>query len=270
MAQWRLILSGSDNGAWNMALDEALLESCAAHASLPTLRFYSWNPPCLSLGYAQPASDMDQTKLREFGWDLVRRPTGGRAILHTDELTYSITASQDEPLVEGSILESYCRLSQALLAGLELLGISAKANRKTTGGERDTKPVCFETPSDYEITVAGKKVIGSAQARRSKGVLQHGAIPLQGDMSRINQVLTFDNESDRDEANLRLAEHATTLFGILHREVPLDLAQRMFTKAFQNIFKLELIKESPTEKELVRARELVHQKYSNSEWILRL
>jgi lipoate-protein ligase A len=253
-----------------MALDEALLESCAAHISPPTLRFYSWEPACLSLGYAQPSSDADLTKLNLYGWDLVRRPTGGRAILHTDELTYSITASVEEPLVQGSILESYRRLSQALLAGLKILGINALATPKQKNVDFGKQPVCFESPSDYEITVSGKKIIGSAQARRLNGVLQHGAIPINGDLTRINQVLHFSKASKMDSANMRLLSHAATLTDILGRETSFLDVRKAFVEGFQNTFDLEFMHSEPTDKEKERAEELMKTKYDNKEWTLRI
>ncbi len=110
-----------------MAVDEALLDSAGQGLSLPCLRLYSWDPPCLSIGYAQPSADIDQQRLFALGWDWVRRPTGGRAILHTDELTYSVVASLAEPRVSGSVLESYQRLSTALLTALHSLSIPAEA-----------------------------------------------------------------------------------------------------------------------------------------------
>jgi len=113
MTTWRLLLTPPAPGAWNMAVDEALLESAGRGESLPTLRLYAWAPPCLSLGQAQPFADVDMARLRARGWQAVRRLTGGRAILHTDELTYSVTAPPDEPRVAGTVLESYNRLAQA-------------------------------------------------------------------------------------------------------------------------------------------------------------
>jgi lipoate-protein ligase A len=177
---WRLILHPPRDGARNMAIDEALLEETAAGRSLPTLRLYAWEPPTLSLGFAQPAADVDRDALRRLGWGLVRRPTGGRAILHTDELTYSITAPETDPLMQGGVLESYRRLSLGLLAGLRLLGVEVQADEGARG-RAVRNPVCFEIPSQYEISAGGKKLIGSAQARRLGGVLQHGAFPLGGD-----------------------------------------------------------------------------------------
>src|SRR5512133_3127465 len=113
LSQWRLIKTTPASGAWNMAVDEAILEAVGRRQALPTLRLYAWAPPCLSLGFAQPVRDVDQAALTRNGWELVRRPTGGRAILHTDELTYAVSAPPDEPRVAGSVLESYCRLAGA-------------------------------------------------------------------------------------------------------------------------------------------------------------
>ena len=113
---WRLIESDALQGPMNMAIDEALLESVGAGRSLPVLRLYRWSPPCISIGYAQNGADVDHLTLNEHGWDWVRRPTGGRAILHTDELTYSVIAPPDEPRVAGSLLESYRRILSGFTA----------------------------------------------------------------------------------------------------------------------------------------------------------
>ena len=102
---WRLLITPPAHGAWNMAVDEAILEEVSRGNSLPTLRLYAWEPPCLSIGYAQPISNVDLVRLRAYDWELVRRPTGGRAVLHTDELTYSVIAPSKEPLVAGTLLE---------------------------------------------------------------------------------------------------------------------------------------------------------------------
>jgi lipoyl(octanoyl) transferase len=115
MDTWRLLETPPAHGAWNMAMDEAILEAVGRNESLPTLRLYAWDPACLSLGYAQPFTDVDIPRLRARGWDVVRRPTGGRAVLHIDELTYAVMAPVNEPRVAGSVLESYQRLAQALV-----------------------------------------------------------------------------------------------------------------------------------------------------------
>ncbi len=194
-----------------MAVDEGMVEHIGRGKSRPTLRLYAWALPCLSLGHAQPHGDIDLRRLKAHGWDMVRRPTGGRAILHTDELTYSVTTAPDEPLMAGSVLESYNRVAEALLKAVRLLGL--KAEIKDTGSaERDpSNPVCFEVQSSSEITADGKKLIGSAQARRKEGILQHGSLPLTGDLSRITEALTFESEAARVAAAERLVGRATTV-----------------------------------------------------------
>ncbi len=176
---WRLLITSPARGSWNMAVDEAILEETGRGSSLPTLRLFAWEPPCLSLGYAQPIEDVDLDRLHERGWDLVRRPTGGRAVLHTDELTYSVIAPLNEPRVAGTLLESYQRLAKALVEALHLLVLPVQVQEQAVvPAAQTTNPVCFEVPSAFEITVDGKKLIGSAQARRKEGVLQHGSLPL--------------------------------------------------------------------------------------------
>src|SRR5205814_2575613 len=121
-AVWRVIIHRAADGPTNMAIDEAIADSVAAGAVPPTLRFYAWEPACISLGYTQPVTDVDFDSLHAHGWDVVRRLTGGRAILHVDELTYSVAAPSDEPRVAGGVIESYRRLSAGLMAGLAKLG----------------------------------------------------------------------------------------------------------------------------------------------------
>lgn len=269
---WRLIVSPPEHGAWNMALDEAILESTAAGHSLPTLRLYAWQPACLSLGYAQPLSDVDLDALARHGWELVRRPTGGRAILHVDELTYSVTGPQDEPRLAGSVLESYHRLSSALLEALQRLGIAAQAlpsatqPRTANPAETALNPVCFEVPSNYEITFNGKKLIGSAQARRRGGVLQHGSLPLWGDLRRITQVLAFPDEAARQQAADRLLARAATAQDALGQPLPWIRAAQAMQDAFQSALNLALVPGQPTPDELSRAGQLLNEKYSLPAW----
>jgi lipoyl(octanoyl) transferase len=270
LTTWRLIQTPPARGAWNMAVDEAILYTSGRGESPPTLRLYAWEPACLSLGYAQPVTDVDQPALAAQGWELVRRPTGGRAILHVDELTYSVTGPQDEPRLAGSVLESYRILSEALLQALIRLGVNAQASPKSVpapaqpnGGQAN--PVCFEVPSNYEITIDGKKLIGSAQARRKEGVLQHGSLPLFGDLRRITTVLAFPDENARQQAAERLAKRATTLEQALGAISTWEQAAQAFTTAFQETLNLELQTGEITAKELQHAS-LLLEKYTDPVW----
>jgi len=267
---WRLILTPPATGAWNMAADAAILEAAGQKLVAPTLRLFAWEPACLSLGYAQASSDVDLPALADRGWQLVRRPTGGRAILHTDELTYSVAGPQSDPRLAGSVLESYKCLSAALLDALQLLSVPAESQSGSVPHAALSKgPVCFEVPSNYEIIVEGKKLVGSAQARRKEGVLQHGSLPLFGDLTRITQVLAFPDEANRQSAAERLLRRATTVEQVLGRVIPWDEAAKAFQAAFQEILNLDLIPAELTLQEKTRTSELVRVKYGHPSWIER-
>ncbi len=263
---WRLLLTPPSRGAWNMAADEAILEGIGHASSQPTLRLYAWEPACLSLGYAQSLSDVDLDRLLSHGWEVVRRPTGGRAVLHTDELTYSVIAPLSDPRVAGSLLDSYQRLAGALVEALRLLVLPVQVQEHSSEpSSQNTNPVCFEVPSSFEITVEGKKLIGSAQARRKEGVLQHGSLPLFGDLTRITQVLVFPDEETRAQAARRLLQRATTVETALGRKVTWQEAADAFVKAFQTVFQLDLQPGELTRVEKERAAELVALKYDHPE-----
>ena len=253
-----------------MAVDEAIFEASTRGDVLPTLRLYAWNPACLSLGHAQPIADVDEARLYAKGWDLVRRPTGGRAILHTDELTYSVTGPQDEPILAGEIMSSYRRLSSAILAAVEQIGVGVQALPQDKTNQTAPEPVCFEIPSSYEITYNNKKLVGSAQARRQGGVLQHGTLPLFGDLTRITQVLAFPDEASRTLAAERLLNRATTIKSALGKSISWKQAAEAFIQAFREVLNLDLVPGQLTNEEIARAGQLLKEKYSNPEWTRRL
>ncbi len=249
-----------------MAVDEALSESVAAGASPPVLRFYAWEPGCLSLGYAQPVGDVDFKRLHARGWDVVRRLTGGRAILHIDELTYSVVAPLGDPRVEGGVVESYRRLSAGLMAGLSDLGAEVYAGRTEHNDHRLDGPVCFEVPSDYEIVVHSKKLLGSAQTRRIGVVLQHGALPLFGDITRICDALSFPSDADRDQTRTRLRSRAVTLEEALRYPAEPSKVINALKCGFSQALNLTCDESVLTPAETARADELKTIKYGSSDW----
>lgn len=267
MSNWRLIHTPPSTGAWNMAADEAILEHIYRGESPPTLRLYSWDPPCLSLGHAQSFKDVDVERLRAHGWDVVRRLTGGRAILHTDELTYSVTGPADDPVLYGGVLESYNRLAQALLHAVQSLSMPVEMKEHYDGHTpQNLNPVCFEVPSTYEITVDGKKLIGSAQARKKEGVLQHGSLPLTGDLTRICDALVFANDSSRQSAKERLLARATTVESVLGTDISWESAAQAFAQGFETELDIQFERGDMSPSELQRADELVHEKYGHPSW----
>jgi lipoate-protein ligase A len=263
-----------------MAVDESILEHIYRGEAQPTLRLYAWKPACLSLGQAQSFADVDMEQVKANGWEVVRRLTGGRAILHTDELTYSVTGSADEPVLAGSVLESYNRLAQALLFAIRELGLPVEMKEHVVTGDPATlnlNPVCFEVPSTYEITVNGKKLIGSAQARRKEGVLQHGSLPLTGDLTRICQALIFKDEAAREVAAQRLLTRATTVQSVIGVETAWETAAQAFVHGFEAQLGIRFQRgEVPplfggkmSRSESERAEELVREKYANLAWTKR-
>lgn len=249
-----------------MAVDEAILETTGQGQANPTLRFYAWEPACISLGYGQPLTDVNLPKLQSNGWDVVRRPTGGRAVLHVDELTYSISGSASDPLLSGGVLETYQRIARVLVHALNALGVLAEMEgNKVSRGGGNVNPVCFEVPSTYEITAKGKKIIGSAQARRGNGVLQHGSLPLKGDLTRILQILSYPTEEDRREAGRHLLDHATTLDSLVGRDISWDEVSERIAQSFREVHELELEPGDLTPEERERALYFMNAKYNSPE-----
>jgi lipoyl(octanoyl) transferase len=263
---WRYIQTPPAHGAWNMAVDEALLETSGRGESLPALRLYAWRPACLSLGYAQSYRDVDLDRLKYNGWELVRRATGGRAILHTDELTYSIAAPPDEPRMFGTVLESYQRLAQALMVAVRTLGLPVEMESNSPPADAARGPVCFEVPSAYEIVVDGKKLIGSAQTRKKTGILQHGSFPLSGDLTRITQALVFPDEQARLAAGQKLLSRAVTAETVTGQIIPWETAAAAFVAAFESTLGIHLAPGELTSAERARADELVKNKYDHADW----
>lgn len=272
---WRLIIDESPrSGPSNMVIDQAIAEACAAGDSPPTLRFYRWSPPAISIGRHQNAAEIDHAQVAELGYEIVRRTTGGRAILHVDELTYSVAASKDHPIMGGGVMDSYLRISNALLAGLNNLNINVDKVGADVRAGKDVSAACFEVPSAYEITVNGRKLMGSAQSRRAGYVLQHGTLPLTGDVTRLIPLLTL-SASEKDALTKQLAERACTLADALDvdeddPQVAFGTVVAAICDGFRTTLGVELDVPRPHKQllpsELRRAAVLIREKYANDEW----
>ncbi len=266
-ATWRLLLDGERDGPSNMAIDEAILEAVIEGQSLPTLRFYGWSPPCLSLGRNQPLAEADRAACRAAGVDLVRRPSGGQAVLHAGELTYSVALLQSDPRSAGGVLEGYRRLSEGLLAGLRQLGIEAVQALGTRQADGPPSPICFDRPSDYEITVRGRKLIGSAQWRRRGGVLQHGSLPLAGDLTRIVDLVVL-GERDPEEERRRLAARVISLEEARGQAISFAAAAQGLAQGLAATLHLVLVPGELSPEEQARAAEL-RSRYAGEAWTAR-
>ncbi|MEJ2734516.1 MAG: lipoate--protein ligase family protein [Anaerolineae bacterium] len=268
-AVWRLVVDGEADGATNMAMDQAILEAVVEGVSPPTLRFYAWSPPCLSLGRSQALADVDLAACKAAGIDTVRRPTGGRSILHTDELTYSVALLQTDPRSEGGVVEGYRRLSEGLLAGLRQLGVPAVQAVGVGRSNEGQTAICFETPADYEITAAGRKLVGSAQWRARGGVLQHGTLPLCGDLSRIVSYLAL-SDAEREIQRHRILLRAMTLEEAIGRVLTFDKVAQALAAGFARALNLSLVLDEVTALEGSMASELRDRLYSAPDWTRRL
>jgi len=240
-----------------MALDEAISEAVRQKSSPPTLRLYGWVRPSLSIGYFQKVSDINLEYCNLKDYPVVRRQTGGRAILHDAELTYSFSSSKDSPFFNGSLMENYTVISNALLHALKLTGIKAQASfiKKRSNGHRN--PACFKTVSFGEITVDNKKVIGSAQKRYKDGFLQHGSIILDFNAEELCSVL---KDNDRQDFN-GMGALRTSL-----PDISLSGLKSTLKEAFEEELNVKLISDRPAKHELSRAKELETIKYSTKKW----
>ena len=180
---WRFLDTGFSDAAFNMALDEALAAAVAGGKSPPTLRVYRWKPFAISLGYHQDVRQLDLARCARDGIDVVRRSTGGKAVLHAEELTYSVFIPRGNPFFGRTLSETYGIIGGALVRGLRKFGVPAQLARlENPRGVAPTgpSPLCFARLSRSEVGVNGKKLVGSAQRRFKGVVLQHGSI-LGGD-----------------------------------------------------------------------------------------
>lgn len=273
---WRLIRSDPADAARNMAVDEAIMTAHGRGLVPPTLRFYTWQPAAVSIGYFQSLErEIDVEACRRAGFGIVRRPTGGRAVLHDDELTYSITIA--ESILPGSVLATYRYLSRGLLAGFGLIGLRADlTNPPSRGGEPAAAGVapaphgpsaaCFDAPSWYELTAAGKKIVGSAQTRKNGVILQHGAIILGLDLDKLMATLRFPSDQVRERVRQTLAAKAGGIDEAAGRRVDArELAEAMAT-GFTVELGLVLEPGELTPKELRLADEFERTKYSQNVW----
>ena len=265
---WRLLVDAPAGGAWNMAVDEVLLEGIAAGATPPTLRFYEWTPPCLSLGYFQPIDVVDVDGCRALGVEVVRRPTGGRAILHDRELTYSVALPASVLGHDGGVLPSYYRLSLALQDGLRRLGVPATlAPESAAGGPPVHGPVCFDRPSAHEILLRGRKLVGSAQMRRGGGILQHGSILIEPRIDKLRACLRLPQDSDGstvEDGSERIEDGVAGL-----AEVGVTQPPRIAVAlgdAFAERFGVSLVRAPLQPEELAAARALASSKYGSAAW----
>ncbi len=252
----RLIVDPPQAGALNMAIDEALMDS--GRQGAVTLRLYRWDPGCLSFGRNQTALDRyDGERARALGYDVVRRPTGGRSVLHHRELTYSVTA----PASWGSLQDVYLRVNRALAAGLRRLDVAASVQGTRAGGTpRPTVRACFRDPLPGEVTVGGRKLVGSAQWRNEGSILQHGSILIHNDQALV-EMLRVGARPTPEVPAVGLAE-------LLGREPDAGDLETSIAAGFEQVLRRPIAPGAMTPDEERRAAERLGH-YQDPEWTWR-
>ena len=245
--KFRLIDSGSNTGSMNMAIDESLLSS-----KLPVLRFYHWKPATLSLGYFQDTNKINKHHCKKNKIHIVRRLTGGNAVLHDKELTYSFII--DEKHMPKGTIESYGEICAGLMRGLELLGLEPEVNLEVK--KQHKTAVCFHDPSYYEVLVKKRKIIGSAQKRHKGKLLQHGSILL--DMDHDKYAGCFHNFSSNS-----LRDRVTTINNELEKKVNYDKVKKAMINGFKEAMDIDFIQSKLTFDETKQAEKLRSKYESN-------
>ena len=263
---WRLLDTGEAPGAWNMAVDEALLLCVGSRGCAPAIRFFRWRPACLSLGYFQSARrDVDVERCRELSVDIVRRPTGGRAVFHHQEMTYSVAAPDGHPAVAGGVEAAYRNIAAGLVAGLRHLGADARlAPPLPPGVALPRSGACFDAAAPSEVTVRGRKMVGSAQVRRDGAVLQHGALLLDFDVALYLSLFRNGTRMPVEELDRRVIG----LREALGRAVAPEEVAQAVREGFQQALGVNLEPGELCAGERRTAEELMRRKYGDSEWNL--
>jgi len=261
--KFRLIRDGARTGALNMAIDDLLFRQREdSKETSAVLRIYRWSPPALSIGFHQRYDvACDEAFLLGRNIDIVRRPTGGKAVLHHEELTYSVTASLEEGFFKGDSLDqSYAKIAMGLKRGLELLGLSPELEQRERKLNVSSPSPCFLVPTQKEILVGGKKVIGSAQKRGVNAFLQHGSIPI-----RLDYELLARATRNRNEDIEGYKKHFTSL-GEFLPSLTEDALEEAMAKGFKEFFGGTWEERPLSHSEIGRAVEIMEERYGTDLW----
>lgn len=271
---WNFINTGSKDPYYNMAMDEALLNFVSRGEIDPVIRFYTWNPATLSIGYFQRLQkEIDIDKVKEKGFGLVRRQTGGRGVLHDKELTYSVIVPESHPNMPSTVTEAYRVISQGLLEGFKNLGFDTYFAVPKTPEERQKlkqhrSSVCFDAPSWYELVVEGRKIAGSAQTRQKGVILQHGSILQDIDIDELFDMFIYKNERLKLKMKEAFVEKAVAINDISDEHITISQMEEAFEKGFKKGLNIELKPLELTEVQLAEVEELT-EKYRSDEWMFR-
>ena len=269
---WNFINTGSHDPYYNMAMDEALLNFVSRGEIDPVVRFYTWDPATLSVGYFQRLKkEIDIDKVKEKGFGLVRRQTGGRGVLHDKELTYSVIVPESHPNMPSTITEAYRVISEGLLEGFKLLGFDAYFAIPRSKEEREKlkqprSAVCFDAPSWYELVVEGRKIAGSAQTRQKSVILQHGSLLQDVDVDELFDMFIFKNDRLKEKMKKAFVDKAVAINDISDRHISIEEMEKAFEEGFKKGLNIEFKPLSLTENQLAEVKDL-EEKYRSEEWL---
>ncbi len=266
MNDWRLLSYRKRSAFENMAIDEAVFRGNQQGLSPPTLRFYGWDPPAVSLGYFQDIeAEINVPYCRRNRIQIVRRPTGGKAVFHDDELTYSLVSRDDNRPFSSSILETYLVISRCIVDGLASLGVDAtmaEQGRPLSAGNLPAH--CFSLPSRYELLVKGRKICGSAQTRANGVFLQHGSLLLRFDPFKAAAVVSQEGVSRNPADSLK--ESVTSLQDHIARSIDPGGLSRVLSESFEKILQIRLTEGRLTPEEETLKERLLTDKYGRETW----
>jgi lipoyl(octanoyl) transferase len=260
---YRFLNTNVHDAAMNMAIDESILTHHLKGDLPPTLRVFRWSQPSISLGRFQSVErEIVSDLCLDRGVGLVRRPTGGRAVYHRDEFTYSIIMSKHFGVPSG-VVAAYAFLAQGLLAALTFLGVKAELSDGRVS--KNPSAACFASSTQADLTCGGFKLIGSAQVWRDDTLLQQGSLPLDDRATEFFSMLRFSSEAVRNEALALYAEKTTPL----HTFAPSatwEAVADAFRSGFSTALQVDFVQDSLSYSEWELANQLVEDKYSKIEW----
>ncbi|WNS81977.1 biotin/lipoate A/B protein ligase family protein [Domibacillus sp. DTU_2020_1001157_1_SI_ALB_TIR_016] len=272
---WAFLDTGNQNAAYNMAVDEALLDWHSKGLIPPVVRFYGWEPAALSIGYFQKAEkEVDFDAVRNYGLGFVRRPTGGRGVLHEHELTYSVIVSEEHPDMPTGVTEAYRVISEGVLQGFRKLGLAAEFAVPRTEEEKASlknprSSVCFDAPSWYELVVEGRKVAGSAQTRQKGVILQHGSILLDLDEDKLFSLFHYPNDRVKERMKKAFGNKAVAINALRAEPVTLDEARVAFKQGFEEGLNIHLEPLVLTDDQKHQIETIQRDRYENPDWNFR-
>jgi len=260
---YRFIDTGVQDAAMNMAIDEAIHLHHLKGAVPPTLRVFRWSVPAISLGRFQDVErEIELERCQQRGVAVVRRPTGGRAVYHRDEFTYSIVIGKRYGVPSG-VVAAYAFLAQGLLLALQHLGVQAEMSEEHVS--KNPSAACFASSTQADLTSRGYKLIGSAQVWKDDALLQQGSLPLEERSAEFFSLLRFPSQESRKEA-LKLYRQKTTPLHTFVPEASWDEAARAFCMGFSMALQAEFVPGDLTASEWELAQQLVAEKYNTLEW----